>query len=199
MSTTEIGTRNIVITSYATGTVLAQVYSYGRVQLSRMPYIRRARMSLRHPMETGERGETVEQTFNTLMLHEVAKDAAKFSWMILSPKPILIELGKDEKNPGGTHMKVFYLAQPIGELRTRELIDGDEVLGPVTMPEASLLIAETEGKTVAAHVHASKAALATLSVMPKVYDRYNMIVDSYHPVELSTEELAAIAAYPGKW
>jgi|GEM_PF-5198814 len=198
MSATQIGTR-IIITSHAVGVVLTKLNSNGIVQLSRMPYTKRGRTSLRHPMETGEPGETVKQTLNTLMLHEVAQNAAQFEWKLLKSKPILIEFGQDDKNPGGTHMKAFFLAQPTGELRNRELVDGDELLGPVTMPEASELIAETEGKTVAVHVRASKAALKTLAVIPEVHGRYERIIRSFVPAELSEEEIAAIAAYPGKW
>jgi hypothetical protein len=200
MSTTQIGTRkNIIITSHAVGVVLAKTNSVGVVELGRMSYTRRGWKSLRHPLETGERGEGVLQTFSTLMYHEVAKNAAEFSWTMLRRKPILVELGKDDNDPNGTHMKVFYLAQPNGELRKRNLPDGDALLGEVTTVEASELIGETEGKTVAVHVRASKAALSTLAVLPNVHERYQAIIDSYHSPELSTEEMAAIEAYPGKW
>lgn len=186
------------ITSHAVCVVNVNVREDGVVFMDRMWYTKRGR-SVRHVMETGEEGETVEHTLYVGTLHEMAADASNFRYHLLAPVPVLVEFGPDEKRPGGTHMKVTFAVTCEGKLRDFDRPDGDEILGPVTMVEVSDLLRETEGKTVPFHVRSTKAALVTVAGNKKVFDRYRKIILAYNQPELSDEQKTAVEAYPYKW
>lgn len=198
MPTTEIRT----ITSHAVGVIIVSLGDAGVVHASRMPYTRRGSTSIRQPMETGEPGESIMQSLNVLMLHEVADDAANFEWKFVQPEPVLVNFKDDEKNPGGTHIQPFFLVRVIkGKIRNdRSIHDGEELLGPITLVEIDALIHEIEGRTVPIHVKATKMALVNLAYsIESVHDRYKKVIGILRPQDFTEEELAAIAAYPGKW
>jgi len=198
MPTTEIRT----ITSHAVGVIIVSLEDAGIVHASRMPYTRKGSTTIRQPMETGELGESIMQSLNVLMLHEVADDAANFEWKLVQTEPILVNFKEDEKNIGGTHVQPFFLAVVTkGKVRSdRSLPDGEELLGPITLVEIGALIREIEGRTVPIHVKATKMALVSLAYsIESVHDRYKKIIGILRPQDFTEEELAAIAAYPGKW
>ncbi|MBX4189404.1 hypothetical protein KW785_02305 [Candidatus Parcubacteria bacterium] len=193
---------SIRITSHAVGVVLNEVLPSGEVRCARMLYEKRGSRTVRHIMETGERGETVRQTLESCF-HEAARDRGSFRYELTSDEPILVEFGDDQENPGGKHMKVFFGAMvKSGALRDFILPDGDETLGPIVMDESSeilRLLRETEGKTVPVHVRATRASILPLAGDRRVFDRYQKLVLSTKPVMLTDEQEAAVAAYPGKW
>ncbi|MDB5194607.1 MAG: hypothetical protein JWN50_621 [Parcubacteria group bacterium] len=189
----------IRITSHAVGIVqIDDSASDGSVLVGRMDYARKGRKSVRHVMETGEPGESVMDTFRS-SLHEAAADQTKFNHEFVTDEPIFCEFGIDEKNEGGTHLKVWFAIRPQGKLRDYVLPDGDETLGPITMVEAIELLKETEGNTVRGHVSATYAALSALAGDRKVFDRYQKQILSWTQPVLTEEQLAAINVYPGKW
>ncbi len=126
MPTTEIHT----LTSHAVGAIVLSLDDDGVVRVSRMSYTRKGSTSIRQPVETGEPGESIMQSLNVLMLHEVADDAANFEWKLVQPEPVLVNFKDDEKNPSGTHIQPFFLVRVIkGKVRSdRSIRDGEELL-----------------------------------------------------------------------
>ncbi len=160
------------IISFAVCAVIVDVRPDGTVFVDRMIYTKEGRSSVRHLMETGEKGESVMDTLATGLTHEAARNAADFSFKLLSPDPIHYALGPDDKDPNGQHLKICYAVKAKGDLRNFNLPDGNETLGPITMVEIKKLIEETEGRTVPFHVQASKAVLQALAMNKSVFDRY---------------------------
>lgn len=188
-----------VATSHSTGIVFYDLMEDGRVILSHMPYTKHGRTSIRHPLESGEGKESIMDTFRSCF-HEVAKeDPNGFMCELFSKEPALIRFGACQDNPGGVHIKAFFIAKALSPLRDFVLQDGDEILGPITLVEVRELLKRTEGRTVPVHVEASKAALVALAGDKKVYERYRDLIDSYVFQEVTPEEEDMIARYPGKW
>ncbi|MDB5266426.1 MAG: hypothetical protein JWN89_241 [Parcubacteria group bacterium] len=196
------GAKQTIITSHSVLITLPRQKPSGELQNDRMPYTRGGSTSIRHPVETGEPGETVRDTLRSL-IHEVDKDNGKkdspFKWRQLSAEPIHMELGPDDKNPDGTHLKVVYpMVILSGTLRDFYLPDGQkEVLGPITMVEIESLLRETEGKTVPFHYRATLATLAFAAARSELVEsRYRQRLRSWMSKPLTAEESSAIAEYP---
>lgn len=190
------------ITSHAVGAVSVYLEPGGKVECLQIKYMTDRGWSWRHMMETGEGEETVIETLRNGLLDEIADDSEdpNFEYRLLRSDPIVYEFCRDERNPGGTHMKVFFLAEITrGKLRDWEKQDGKETLGPVTRAELGGVILLTEGKTVPIHVRASKAALVSLATDKQIFYRYQEFIESNPAQKLTAEEKVAIAAYPGKW
>lgn len=186
------------ISSHAVGVVLAEIRN-GQLFLTNMEYTKHGRSSIRHIMETGEDGETIMDTLLGSR-HEAAMSEDDFDYELVSKKPILISFGSCQKDPRGTHLKVFFLARPKGALRNFPIVDGDETLGRVDLlAEAGEIMKKTEGKTVKIHYDATVAAVVAYATEPTVFKQFENLILKHRPAELSNEQAAAIAAYPGKW
>ncbi len=195
-----VAENGICITSHAVGVVLIDDSSAdGVVRTSRMPYTDKyGRTSIRHIMETGEKNESVRETFLSSR-HEAAADLNHFDYEEIVDEPIFYEFGEDEKNPGGTHLRVWYMVRPVGKVRDFVMPDGKDTLGPITMIDAAELLKETEGRTVKGHVSATYAALNALAGSPLVFDRYRRQILNWKPIALTEEEMEAVDAYMKKW
>lgn len=190
------------ITSHAACGPIIRIYDNGRLLVARMEYTRRGRTSVRHIMESGKNGETILETLKNGVLKEGAKDRNKFSMNVLSPKPIHIEFGPDQDNPGGTHLKPVFPVSVIGELRDFVAQDDDsvdETHGPITMVDIEDLILETEGRTIPFHYRVTRKLLLWVARQnSEVFHRYHdFVVNSSPSVGLDDKVRKAIKSYTG--
>jgi len=194
-------TSTTVITSHATMGPIVKIAQDGTILVSRMPYERFARKSLRHIMETGDGSETIMETLRRGVTHEGAKHEESFEVNPMSERPILYVLGPDENNPGGTHLKTIFPVEVTGELRDYEIKDtsksGVETLGPITMVSAESLLLETEGKTIKLHWQATYAAIEFAMWNPLASSRYTSYVKKWKSMKpvLAPEEEDAVEHY----
>lgn len=191
------------ISSHASCGVIVVVEANGTLRLSRMEYTKRGHTSIRHIMETGKNGQTVMDTLREGVLREGANDRGNFSMKILSTDPVHIDFVPDERNKGGTQIKVafpvFVPEEQLRNIEARDDDDLDELHGPITLVEASNLVRETEGKTVKFHYGATRGAIVWAASNRNVFDRYQRLVTTWNPPELTKEQQEAIMSYHGKW
>ena len=193
------------ITSHAVCAPIVKIQPDGTLRLSRMEYTNREGFTtVRHIMETGKNGQTVIETLKEGVFKEGTLDPKNFRFNILTELPIYIDFVSDERNIGGTQMKVVFPISVEDEslLRSVERPDDDnpaEIHGPVTLVEASALIQETERHTIPFHFRATRAAIHWAGIIDKnVLDRYYRLVTDWVPRELTTEQLVGIEEYPKK-
>ncbi|MDO8471206.1 MAG: hypothetical protein Q7S49_01200 [bacterium] len=190
------------ITSHASCGPIVDISVTGEVRIARMTYQKKGGFpTVRHIMESGKNGQSTLQTLRGGVLKEGAMDRNNFSMRLLS-EPILIEFGKDQKHPGGTHIKVVYpVFVPEEQLRDFEQEDDDdpdEIHGAITMVSAIDLIEETKGNTVPFHYRVTRSVLVWAAVEhPQVFSRYRDLVMSWSRPKLTNEQRVAIQAYPG--
>ena len=193
------GKSGLVITSHAVSLIDPTVYEDGRVTFS-VPsyYVRRGRTSKRQVVETGENGERVSDTLTRALDDEISARPGSAELQLVDDKPFHVFFGRDEKHPGGTHLKLFYFVRVTGERRTEPKQDGEEEVGPIVDLEAETLIVamEKEG-TVPIHLEVTKIALQALALKHEnVYHRYAQLLSRCSaPHEPTVEEWEAIYAY----
>ena len=188
------------ITSHAVCGPIIRISDNGRLFVARMEYTIYGRTSVRHIMETGKNGETILRTLRNGVLKEGAKDESKFAIDVLSHNPIHVELGADQKHPGGMHAKFVFPVSVTGELRDFVAQDEDsvnEIHGPITMIDIEDLILETEGKTVPFHYRVTRAVLVWAAKRNlDVFNRYqDFVINSPKLAEFNDEVKEAIRAY----
>lgn len=192
------------LTSHATCAPIVDVRPGGILFLSRMEYTYGNSSSIRHIMETGKAGQTVWDTLHEGVLKEGAKDRSNFQATVLTKSPILVDFVVDERNKGGTQLKVaFPVSVPENQLRDYVIPDDDnhgETHGPITLVEVSLLIRETERNTVPFHYRTTRAALNWIaSLNEEVAQNYKGLVAPWNPPVLTPLQALAINDYPFKW
>ena len=138
--------KNIRITSHGCGGVFRRWAATG-VEFLAIQYTRRNSTQWRFPYGRGAMNESPIQTLSRQMANEVAKDKSDFALNLIDKYPIHAELRPDERITGGTHAKIFFLANLIrGECRTCERLDRgrqawlDETLGPPEWIEVAELL-----------------------------------------------------------
>ena len=192
----------ITITSHATGIVVPEVGENGAVSfLVPEYYLIKGVRSQRQVMESGELEQGVMRTIERAVNDEMAAKPGSLVITELDTTPFYVRLGPDERSPGGTHLKAFFFAQVVGELRREAKPDGAEELGPMVRIEAAELIAKMQaGRTPRVHVEVTKGAMAILARRnPSVAFQYpTLLTDCFLPRELSVEEWEAVNAYD-KW
>lgn len=206
--------QGVRITSHAVSVVICRVAESGTVQFAVMTYTRKGRITLRNPMETGCNGERVlrapeaeggeKKALSTLdrLKGEVAADKENFDFVLLAERPIYCEFSRDERNQGGTHLKMFFAAEAVGKLRDYEIVERDlnkgreEVLGPIMWLEAGEVVRRMEGKEgIQSHLFATYGAMSFLARDPVVFERYYELLRYSTLPSLTPEQEEALEAY----
>jgi len=130
----------IHVTSHAVGLIAYRLTPDNHVEIANMTYTRGGRTSIRVPMGTGEPGEDLLDTLYRETVEEIAQNAKQFWMTPLSDFPFVGTLHRDQHYKEGNHLKAFYVAEVKGELRSEEMLDGDEILGQIVWTEAEELL-----------------------------------------------------------
>jgi hypothetical protein len=193
----------IWITSHAVGLIDPTAHKDGKVTFSVPSYYKRfGEFSKRHIVETGEVGERISDTIQRALDYEIAEYPGSATLELTEDSPFHVFFDKDQNNPGGTHLKLFFLAHVSGQRRTtKPRDDGREEIGPMVDTEAEKLISAMEREhTVPIHLEVTKMALNYLAKEDSsVYWRYARLVARCSTrIDISPEMWKAIYAYD-KW
>lgn len=190
------------ITSHGCGGVFRR-WIDGGIQMLAIQYTSRGRTQWRFPYGRGAMDESPLRTLNRQMGNEVAKDQLNFAVNVILQEPVYAELRPDEKNHGGNHAKIFFLAEiSRGEPRTCERLDRgrepwlDETLGPPQWIEvAELIYLMRRTGTPIAHLNAALFALRTMAQLDEVvWSRYENTLDREAPLFKQAHPAIEIAA-----
>lgn len=194
----------MVIGSHASCGPIVDINPDGSVRVSRMLYTKNGVQSVRHIMETGKNGDSIEETLKEGLFKEGAKDRSNFAIDILESSPIHFDFVPDEKRPGMVQMKVaipvFVRADQLRDFEVRDDDDPNESHGPLAMVEAGALL-RADGRWMPPfHRNTTLAVLAWASKKDrKVYERYDNYILSWRPKILTEEERHAVNIYTAKW
>ena len=141
--------------------------------------------------------EAILATLDRELLEEVAEDKEKLGWDLVIDKPVFTTLVMSDHRSDKKHLKIFYVIEVMGAIRTTEYLDGDEVLGvPFWLDIEKLIVGMEEGKSVYAHKQATYATIKALaSAFPAVKMRYKYVLPRCKPDELSFENQMIVQEY----
>lgn len=199
--TTNILARTIV--SHGVGMIFYRIGADGGVEIARHTYTKNNWTSLRVPFGTGAENEPVLITFRRECLQECGQNNPFFEADILDEIPQYVEYCDDQKRPGGLHVKFFFAATVIaGSLRDTNMLDGDELLGPIEYDEVENILHGTRDlKLIRSHRFAIMKTLAILAgKYKKVMNRYEDLlyqIAEEIPPDPTTEETEKLLAYMG--
>jgi hypothetical protein len=197
---------HIRITSHGCGAVFRR-WINGGIQMLAMQYTSRGRTQWRFPYGRGATDESPLRTLTRQMANEVAKDQLNFAVNVIVREPVYAELRPDERNHGGNHAKIFFLAEiASGEPRTCERLDRgpkpwlDETLGaPQWIEVTELVDLMRRTGTPIAHLNAALFALRTMAQFDEVvWSRYETTLDRESALfKQDTSAIEIVSRYRG--
>lgn len=125
---TLVSGRNISITSCAVGVALYRLNGQS-VEVASMNYRKAGKFTSRRLlMETGVTGQKVAHVLHKCIMTEAADPIKRDSFRILTitNEPVAYAFGPDQNNSEGTHLKLIYGAEVMGELWTANHVDEED-------------------------------------------------------------------------
>jgi len=188
------------IASVAVAIIIFKVDDDGHVSIATMEYTKNGHSTIRIPVGTGEDGEDLLAALHRETVEEVAKDPENFEFRSLNgERPVWGMFAPDQDDPNGLHLKAVYAIEvTCGELRDYAKMDGDELLGPLSMTEVSDLIKEMgrPGRSVFFHRQALAKILSVLAREKPIWDHYSGLISKLQvPEDLTEKEICLVDAF----